>query len=345
MQTVSAPSASSPELVFDLLTSFQKTAALNGALELNLFTVIGQGNHSVSEIAAHCKASERGIRILCDYMTVLGLLHKVEGRYELTPTAAVFLDARSPACVAEARRFLSGPMTRAAFEGVAAAVRKGGTVLGKDSATAPENPAWVDFARAMGPITGPAAAEIADLLGDGNGQPWKVLDIAAGHGLFGIHVAMKNPAASVVAVDWPQVLAVAQENASKFGVAERYSTRAGSAFEVDFGSGYDVALLTNFCHHFNREMNLSLARKIFAALKPGGRLVTLEFAPNDDRISPPGPAAFSLVMLVSTESGDAYTAREYMELFEEAGFAKTQLHPLQRSMQQLLVSEKGNPTS
>ena len=78
-----------------------------------------------------------------------------------------------------------------------------------------------------------------------------MLDIAAGHGMFGITIARRNPAAQIVALDWPAVLGVAQENAKRFGVADRYSTRPGSAFEADFGEGYDYILLTNILHHFD----------------------------------------------------------------------------------------------
>jgi methylase of polypeptide subunit release factors len=70
------------------------------------------------------------------------------------------------------------------------------------------------------------------------GQPAKVLDIAAGHGLFGIAIAKHKPGAHIVAVDWAQVLEVAKENAAKAGVADRYTVVPSSAFEVDFGGGY-----------------------------------------------------------------------------------------------------------
>src|SRR5437667_349702 len=83
------------------------------------------------------------------------------------------------------------------------------------------------------------------------GEPWKVLDIAAGHGLFGIAVARQNPNSQIVALDWSNVLAVAQENARAAGLGDRYHTLPGSAFEVDYGGDYDLVLLTNFLHHFD----------------------------------------------------------------------------------------------
>ena len=64
-----------------------------------------------------------------------------------------------------------------------------------------------------------------------------------------------------------------------------------------------------------------MLQKCFAALKPGGRAVTLEFIPNEDRITPPSNAAFALIMLASTPAGDAYTFSELESMFSEAGFA------------------------
>ena len=186
-------------------------------------------------------------------------------------------------------------------------MRKGGTAGAQGDNTKPQDEVWVAFARSMAPLTMPAANFIAELIGAAEGKPCKVLDIAAGHGNYGITVAKKNPNAQIVAVDWPSVLAVAEENATKAGVSSRYTTRPGSAFEADLGSGYDFVLLTNIFHHFDQAACEKLMRRVHAALKPGGKAVTLEFMPNEDRVTPPAAAAFSLNMLVGTDAGDAYT--------------------------------------
>ena len=105
----------------------------------------------------------------------------------------------------------------------------------------------------------------------------------------------------------------------------------GSAFEVDFGGPYDAVLLTNFLHHFDKATCVSLLRKVKSALKPGGRAATLEFVPNEDRVSPPMPAAFSLTMLTTTESGDAYTFSELKAMYTDAGYGEIAAHPIAMS--------------
>jgi cyclopropane fatty-acyl-phospholipid synthase-like methyltransferase len=136
------------------------------------------------------------------------------------------------------------------------------------------------------------------------------------------------------------VLQVAQENAQKAGVSDRYSTIEGSAFDVDYGSGYDLILLTNFLHHFDPQTCETLLRKVHAALADNGRAATLEFVPNDDRVSPRIPASFSMMMLGSTPSGDAYTFAELEQMFKNAGFTESEAHQLPASPQQLVISSK-----
>ena len=330
----------SPELFFQTANAYQRSAAIKAAVELDVFTAIGEGKQTAEEIAARCQTSERGMRILCDYLVIMGFLTKEGGRYKLTQDSAIFLDRRSPAYMGGTLEFLLSPMITGAFQDVAAIVRKGGTVMAEGGTVAPENPEWVKFARAMVPMMAMPAQAIAQLVLGGAQPEMKVLDIAAGHGIFGITIAQQNPNAEVVALDWPNVLEVAKENAQKAGVSDRYSTRPGSAFDVDYGSGYDLVLLTNFLHHFDPPTCETLLRKVHAALVDGGRAVTLEFVPNEDRVSPPIPAAFSMMMLGGTEGGDAYTFPELERMLKNAGFARNEQHQLPASPQQVVISRK-----
>ena len=340
MATLAKEVQPSPERIFETLTAFQQTAALRAAIELDIFTAVVEGATTAAALAERCRASERGTRILCDYLTVLGFLTKEGTHYGLALDSAIFLNRRSPACLASAAQFLGAPMLAERFNDLAAAVRKGGTTMSDEGTMAPENPLWVDFAKGMAPMMLMPAEQIAGLLDAAAGKPWKVLDIAAGHGMFGITLARHNPQAEITAVDWAPVLEVAKSNAQSAGVAGRYRTLPGSAFDVGFGSGYDVVLLTNFLHHFDQPTNEKLLRKVNAALKPGGRAVTLEFVPNEDRVTPPIPAKFSLIMLASTDHGDAYTFPEFETMFRNAGFSSSTIHEIPPMPARVIVSAK-----
>ena len=329
-----------PALFFDTANAYQRTEALKSAIELNLFTTIGEGKTTASEIARACQASERGTRILCDYLVIIGFLSKDQDKYSLTPDSAVFLDKRSPGYMGGTIEFLLTPKLIDNFKQLTEAVKKGGTVTSEEGMIEAENPAWVSFARAMAPMMAMPAQLIAEMVDPQASAPVKILDIAAGHGLYGIAIARRNSNADVTALDWANVLEVAKENAQAAGLSDRYHTIAGSAFDVEYGSGYDIVLLTNFLHHFDLATCETLLRKVHASLADGGRAVTLEFIPNDDRVSPPQAAAFSMMMLGSTPSGDAYTFSELEQMFRNAGFARSELHDLPPTIQRVVISNK-----
>jgi SAM-dependent methyltransferase len=322
------------------MNAYQETEALRAAIQLDLFTAIDEGAGDARSIAARCHASPRGVRILCDYLTIIGFLTKQDETYRLTADTAFFLSRKSPANITSTIGFLHEARLRERFADLADSVRKGGTALDASGIMAADHPIWVEFARSMAPLMTMPAQMITQVLNASEREQWKVLDIAAGHGMFGIMLARTNPNAQIYAVDWEKVLEVAHQNAIRAGVSARYHTIPGSAFDVDFGNGYDVVLLTNFLHHFSPATNETLLRKVHAALKPGGRAVTLEFVPNDDRVSPPGAAAFSLMMLGGTAEGDAYTFAELDTMFRKAGFAGNERHALPGGFQSLVVSQK-----
>jgi len=330
----------SPELFFDTISAFERTEALRAAIELDLFTLVATGKRTASQIASGCKASERGVRILADFLTILGFLRKNGNEYQLTRDSEVFLDRKSPAYLGGTVDFLLTPEIRACYLNLTAAVRRGGTATSEEGTVSHDNPIWVAFARAMAPLMQLPAQLLANLIGGDPGQPLRVLDVAAGHGLFGLAVAKTYPKAHITALDWPNVLAVASENAQKAGMAQRHSLIPGSAFDVDWAGPYDIVLLTNFLHHFDIPTCEKLAAKAYASLAPGGRAITLDFIPEPDRISPPGTATFALVMLATTAHGDAYTFAEYQQIFGKAGFHRNEFHALPPTTQQAVVSFK-----
>ena len=353
MSDVKNPSGSAtapppnPAAFFQAVNAYQRTAAIKAGVELDVFSGIAQDKTTPAELATWSRAAERGVRILCDYLVVIGLLTKSDGRYALTPDSAAFLDRASPAYLGGATEFLLSPQLLSAFESLSGAVRRGGTTLAGQGTVEPDNEVWVRFAHAMAPLMAMPAEALAKMLtGASDGKrPMRVLDIAAGHGLFGLAIARENPHARIVATDWAAVLEVAKSNAKAMGLADRFETIGGSAFEVDFGGPYDVVLLVNFLHHFDAPTCESVLRKVHAALAPAGRAVVLEFIPNEDRVSPPEAAGFALVMLASTPAGDAYTFREYERMLRRAGFGRCEFAPLPPTMQQVVVARRDGAAS
>jgi ubiquinone/menaquinone biosynthesis C-methylase UbiE len=327
--------APSPTLFFETIRAYQQSAVLKAAIDLDLFTAIAEGADTVGAIARRSGASARGIRIIADYLAVLGFLTREGNRYALTHDSFVFLNRHSPAYVGSAADFLLAPDILDLMRDFTAIVREGRSHA---PSLEPNNPMWVNFAKSMAPLMTMPSQLLADLLQVSNAGPMRVLDIAAGHGLFGIAVATQNPAAEIVAVDWQPVLEVARTNAAEAGVAGRYRTVAGDAMKVDVGKDYNLVLLTNFLHHFDEATSITFLKKVRGALRDGGRVAALEFVPDEDRTSPAPAVAFSVTMLAITPAGDAYTFSQFQRMFGEAGFRNVELHPLPPTFEQVVTA-------
>ena len=340
MATTKPTEGPSPALFFQTVNGHMRTAALKSAIELELFSAIAEGHRTPKALATRCGGAERGLRMLGDYLTVGGFLTKQGEEYQLTPDSELFLTKTSAAYLGPTLNFmLSSPLVEG-FKQLTGAVRKGGTVVGEKGTLAPEHPDWVTFARSMVPLMKGPAEWIAKWVKQEAPGTRKVLDVAAGHGVFGIEIARTISEADITAQDWPNVLTVARENAQAAGITKRFHELPGSAFEVEFEKDYDVILLTNFLHHFDVPTCDAFLRKVYSSLKPGGSVITLEFIPNEDRISPAPMAEFCLIMLATTPAGDAYVFSEYDRMFRHAGFGESIMEDIPASNERVIITKK-----
>jgi precorrin-6B methylase 2 len=325
--------------VYTAALAYQTTAALSAAIKLDLFTFIGDGLKTSERLSLETGASERGLRILCDYLTVIGFLTKADKFYKLTPASKRYLDASSPAALAGAIDFLAAPeMVSLLFDNPVSYVRQGGCV-GMGSLS-PDHPVWIRFAEAMVPFAAPTAKRLAVYVSGLTEAPRKVLDVAAGHGLYGIEVARVCPLAFITAVDWPGVLTIASANAQAAGIGDRYNTVSGSAFDADWGNEFDLVLLPNLLHHFGRDDCVKILQKTRNSLSAMGRVLIVEFVPNEDRVSPPMQAMFAFWMLATTQQGDAYTLSDFELMAKDAGFSRITARPLAPTPQTVVIFEK-----
>ena len=328
----------SPVAFVEAALAYQKTAAIKAAIDLDLFTLIGAGADTAEALAEKIGAPIRGLRILCDYLTVQGFLEKSVARYAATPSSRAFLDRRSRSFMGSIVDFHAAPEMCELFLGDPVAYVRNGGAVGLGS-VAPDHPVWAKFARAMMPVMLPVADAIAKQVAAWPQPPRKVLDIAAGHGLFGIAIAKTIPTTELVAVDSPTVLAIASENAAHAGITGRFRALPGDAFTLDWGTGYDLVLLPNFLHHFDQATCVQLLKKVRASLKPNGKTVAVEFVPDEDRVSPPFQAGFAFYMLGSTPHGDAFTAKDFGAMARASGFEAATVTPVARSPQSLVLFE------
>jgi ubiquinone/menaquinone biosynthesis C-methylase UbiE len=335
------PRRPSPERYLEAIGGYQRTWAMKAALELDVFTAIGEGASDLERIAKTVGAAPRGVRALVNYLVGLGFLTKTDETYALTPDSAAFLDRRSPTFLGDTALFYASPFLLSGFAHTTQAVRRGGSDPSTIDSMAPGHPIWLEYARGMAPLFAAPADSLADLVLAEGPTPKRVLDIAAGHGLFGIAIGRKAPQALVTALDWPPVLALARDHARIAGISDRYHTQDGNAFEVPLGHGWDLVILANFLHHFDPPTCVRLLGRVHAALAERGRVVILEFIPNDDRVTPPQVAQFGLSMLTTTPRGDVYTFDELSAMLRDAGFADPRLHSIKHTPQRAVLALRG----
>lgn len=325
-----------PAFIFEIMTAHQRSAAMKAGIELGVFDALGEGPATAAELAGRAQVAERGMRILCDCLTIYGVIQREDGRYAHTPTSAVFLDGKSPANMASMWPFLMNDKILQASRLMTETIRLGRTAL-PETLAGDEVKEWVTFARTMQPMMGNAAEYMAEVVMR-EGAPAKVLDVAASHGMFGFAIARRAPGCEIVALDFPSVLEVTKEHAQAAGLA--ITPLPGSAFTAELGTGYDVVLVTNLFHHFSPEDCIALMKRFHAALRPGGRMLVLEFVPNEDRLTPPVVAAFAMMMLVNTPAGDAYPMSAYERMLDAAGFGERELTDVPNSAHRLLVARR-----
>ncbi len=171
-----------------------------------------------------------------------------------------------------------------------------------------------------------SAVAAADALGVGKAtKPVKVLDLAAGSGVFGIALAQRSPQVTVTAVDWPDVLEITRKTVAQCGVADRFSYIGGDLGSADFGKGYNVATLGHILHSEGEIRSRKLLKRTYDAMASEGTIVIAEFLVNADRRGPLTGLLFDVNMLIHTDAGGTYSFEEIRGWLSECGFKDARL--------------------
>lgn len=317
-----------PQPIFQALTGFWVSATLSAAIRLGVFGAIAKGASTAAEIAEAIGAPERSTRMLCDALCGIQFLSGTpDGGYALPPVSAMFLDPAKPSYFGTMDNILTSPLLWNGHGALADAVRNGGSTLEK-SAAEPDHEFWSVFVRSSLPLAGQQGEILAaELESRGIKRGARVLDIACGSGAYGFSIARRDPAAHITSLDAAHVLPETRKIAAQFGVSDRVSYIEGDMFSAGLGKDYDVVLLTNIYHHFDRDDCVRLTRRVREAIAPGGIVAVAEFVPDDERKTATLPLLFGMTMLALTPGGNVYTLADYRAMFEECGFDRVESLP------------------
>jgi len=300
----------------DAITEYRLPRVLIAAIELDLFTAIGNFAWAIPNLAREMKVSERGLGILCRNLAMAGLLKKRGETYRNSRLAATALNVHHPAYRGEYLRL----MTRHwADWGRLPESVKTGLPLDHDEPDEPDYRrrfTWAMHHRTL--ETAPKIAAQIDLRGART-----LLDLGGGPGTYAMAFLAKNPVLRATVCDRPAALDVAKEIASTHKTAPRLSYLPLDVMVENIPGAYDVIWYSNVLHIYSSQENQAVFRRAAAALNPGGRLLIQDaFLHDRDGLFPEEASLFAVSMLLFTERGNTYKAAETKAWLTDAGFER-----------------------
>ena len=295
---------------------------ISAAVSNNVFDTLENAAKTVEQVSKETGASVRGLRAIMDTLVGLELLKKDRnGKYSLTPESEAFLISNKPGTVAGFFRSIL-PQLNSRWLRLSEAVRNGRPVVAVNQ-EAEGTEFFSELVENIIPMSYPGAQTLGDYLKLAKAKDdVRVLDLAAGSGIWGIALAQRSPQVRVTAVDWAGMIPTTKRVTEKFGVRDRFDFVEGDLLEADFGKGYDIATLGHILHSEGEPRSRQLLKKTFGALKPDGTIVVAEWLVNDRRTEPTHSLMFAVQMLVNTECGDTFSFNEIKSWLEDAGFKK-----------------------
>jgi SAM-dependent methyltransferase len=271
------------------------------------------------EVADETGVTERAARITLSAMAELGYLETVDGEYEATNLALglfaktdVRSIGRTPHYMDCLDRWFALPETM-----------RGG------DAPDPSDEWTTNFMGAMAAVDETTArSAVTEAVHEHPGAK-RVLDIGGGPGRFSTEFARRGY--DVTLLDRPDVIDIDRT----FLKREPIALVSGDATD-DLPTGFDLAFCARVVHALGPEENRSLVANVYDALDPGGVAVLIDHV----RGRTDGAAMFGAHMLAVTENGDTYTADQFREWFEDAGFESFEIRDVPGTNQHAVVGHR-----
>ena len=306
----------------ELSFAYAPPLIISAGVSNKVFDSLESGAKTSDQVAKQTGASSRALRILMNALVGLDLLKKdKKEKYSLTPESAAFLLSSQVGTHAGFFGTIA-PQIISRWLRLADIVREGRPVVAVNQ-EAEGTEFFSQLVERIIPMSYPPAQRLGDHLKLARTRnEIRVLDLAAGSGIWGIALAQKSPRVRVTAVDWPGMIPTTKRITQKFSVGDRFNYIEGDILAANFGGGYDIATLGHILHSEGEERSRELLKKTFRALKSGGTIAIAEWLVNDDRTKPLPSLMFAVQMLVNTEKGDTFSFNEIKSWLEEAGFKK-----------------------
>lgn len=325
-----------PSRIMEIGTGFWASKTLLSAVELRLFTHLGEaGPLTGPEIARRIGLAPRATDDFLDALVALRFLARegdgTDACYRNNADSAAFLDRRQPGYVGGLLEMLNsrlygfwGGLTEALQTGLPQSeIKHNGAPF---FAELSRDPARLgQFMHAMEAIQRgnfEALAAVVDF------TPFStVCDVGGGTGQLCTILTAHHPHLRCTTFDLPAMEAIAQKAVADAGLADRITVESGDFF-VDPLPHADVVTMGNVLHDWNLDRKMQLIGSAYEALPKGGALIVVENLIDDARRENVFGLLMSLNMLI--EFGDAfdYSGCDFSRWCREVGFTDVEIVPL-----------------
>ncbi len=322
-----------PGTLLEMSGYYWRTCTLHTGVKLDIFTAIGTGSLSSDEINKKIKADRRGLALLLNALSAMGLLIKTDEKYANSPGALTFLSKESPQYIGFIIMHHHHLMD--SWQNMGKAIMDGGPIRKRASFSDDEwRESFLMGMFNMGMAVAPKLSREMDLSGCK-----KLLDFGGGPGTFAIHFCMANPGLHASVYDLETTRPFAEKTINKFKVADRVDFISGDYIEEEFTHPheYDAAFLSHILHGEGPGDATNVIRKAVSALKPGSRIFIHEFILNNDMAGPAFPALFSINMYLGTEEGQSYSEAQLSDMLKTNGVTDIKRLPFEGPTQSGII--------
>ena len=302
-----------PGQLLKISGNYWKACTLHAGIKLDIFTAIGSDLVTSGDVARKLEVDERGMAMLLNALTAMGLLIKTENNYSNTHTSKVFLSKDSSQYIGY--MIMHHHNLVKSWAELDKAVRTGMSV--RESVSHEEGEGRESFLMGMFNMAMNVAPRLVIKINLSKRK--HLLDLGGGPGTYAIHFCMNNPQLKATIYDLPTTRPFAQTTIEKFGLEDRIDFMDGDYLEDGIKGLYDVAWLSHILHGEGPEDCRKIINKAVSAMEPGGMIIVHDFILDDTMNGPLFPALFSLNMLLGTEKGQSYSEKQIKKMLADAG--------------------------
>jgi len=316
-------------------TGFWASKVLLTAVELDLFSLLGDDAMTASQLGEALGLHPRGTYDFFDALVALKFLNRdgdgPDGKYSNTPDTSAFLNKNSPTYIGGLPEMLNTRLF-GFWNDLGTALKTGAPQNEvKHSGKSIFEELYSDGARLgefLQAMTGFQAANFLQLAEKFDFSQYKTVgDVGGALALLSRIVGANHQHLALTSFDLPEVAPLAQKHVDASGMTDRIKIISGDFFKDDLPKA-DVITMGNILHDWNLEKKKILIRKAYDALPKDGVFIAVENLIDDARRENAFGLLMSLNMLI--EFGDAfdYTGADFREWCSEAGFQRFDILPL-----------------